>query len=35
MDFSEVKWSYDRSELIADGIVHGVGLCAALVGSQP
>ncbi|AWM24158.1 DNA-binding protein [Sinorhizobium fredii USDA 205] len=32
MDISEVKWSYDRSELIADGIVHGIGLCAALVG---
>ncbi|AUX75607.1 MULTISPECIES: PAQR family membrane homeostasis protein TrhA [Sinorhizobium] len=32
MDISEFKWTYDRSELIADGIVHGIGLCAALVG---
>lgn len=32
MDISDVKWDCDRSELIADGIVHGIGLCAALVG---
>ncbi|APG90378.1 PAQR family membrane homeostasis protein TrhA [Sinorhizobium americanum] len=32
MDISEFRWTYDRSELIADGIVHGIGLCAALVG---
>ncbi|MQW86702.1 PAQR family membrane homeostasis protein TrhA [Sinorhizobium saheli] len=32
MDISGVKWNYDRSELIADGIVHGIGLGAALVG---
>lgn len=32
MEFAGVKWNYDRSELIADGIVHGVGLAAALVG---
>ncbi|OLP61843.1 DNA-binding protein [Xaviernesmea oryzae] len=27
-----VKWSYDTAELIADGIVHGIGLALALVG---
>jgi hemolysin III len=32
VDISGVKWNYDRSELIADGIVHGIGLGAALVG---
>lgn len=32
MDISGVKWDYDRSELIADGIVHGIGLSAALIG---
>lgn len=32
VDLSGVKWDYDRSELIADGIVHGIGLSAALVG---
>jgi hemolysin III len=32
VEFEGVKWNYDRSELIADGIVHGIGLAAALVG---
>jgi len=32
VDIGGVKWNYDRSELIADGIVHGIGLSAALVG---
>ncbi|OLP57659.1 DNA-binding protein [Rhizobium rhizosphaerae] len=27
-----VKWTYDTAELIADGIVHGIGLALALVG---
>jgi hemolysin III len=26
-----IRWNYDRSELIADGIVHGLGVCAGLV----
>jgi hemolysin III len=26
-----IEWRYDRSEIIADGIVHGVGVVAALV----
>ncbi|MFP5075760.1 PAQR family membrane homeostasis protein TrhA [Rhizobium sp. YIM 134829] len=32
MQIEGVKWDYDRSELIADGIVHGVGLLAAIIG---
>ncbi|THK39649.1 hemolysin III family protein [Ensifer sp. MPMI2T] len=32
MEIDGVKWNYDRSELIADGIVHGIGLAAALCG---
>lgn len=27
-----VKWNYDRGEVIADGIVHGVGVVLALIG---
>lgn len=30
--FTHFKWNYDRHEIIADGIVHGVGIVAALVG---
>ena len=32
MQMPGVKWNYDRSELIADGVVHGVGLVFALIG---
>lgn len=32
MEIEGVKWRYDRNELIADGIVHGVGVVLALVG---
>lgn len=32
MEIKGVKWNYDRSEVIADGIVHGVGVVLALVG---
>ena len=28
-----VRWNYDRAELIADGIVHVVGVCAGLVAA--
>ncbi|WP_337266385.1 PAQR family membrane homeostasis protein TrhA [Oryzifoliimicrobium ureilyticus] len=31
-DWTAVRWAYDKYELIADGIVHGVGLALALVG---
>ena len=26
-----IRWNYDRAELIADGIVHGVGVFSALI----
>ena len=32
MEIKGIKWDYDRSELIADGVVHGVGLAFALIG---
>jgi hemolysin III len=32
VEIKGVKWNYDRSEMIADGIVHGVGVVLALVG---
>lgn len=32
MEIRGIKWNYDRHELIADGIVHGVGLVLALIG---
>ncbi|HEV7634618.1 MAG: hemolysin [Bradyrhizobium sp.] len=28
-----VRWNYDRAELIADGIVHGIGVFAGLVAA--
>jgi hemolysin III len=28
-----VRWNYDRAELIADGIVHIVGVCSGLVAA--
>jgi hemolysin III len=31
-EFNGNRWAYDRYELIADGIVHGVGLFFALIG---
>lgn len=30
--FKGVPWRYDRHEIIADGIVHGIGIVLALVG---
>jgi hemolysin III len=32
MEIKGIKWNYDRSELIADGVVHGIGLVLALIG---
>jgi hemolysin III len=29
--FPVITWRYDRTEIIADGIVHGVGVAAALI----
>ena len=28
-----MHWNYDRAELIADGVVHAVGVCAGLVAA--
>ena len=30
-----VRWNYDRAELIADGVVHGVGVCFAAWSPPP
>jgi hemolysin III len=32
VEIKGIKWNYDRSELIADGVVHGIGLAFALIG---
>jgi hemolysin III len=32
VEIKGIKWNYDRGEMIADGIVHGVGLVLALAG---
>src|SRR3954465_2503624 len=31
--FDAMRWNYDRAELIADGVVHGVGVFAGLVAA--
>ena len=28
-----VRWNYDRAELIADGVVHGIGVCFGLIAA--
>jgi hemolysin III len=25
-------WSYDRGEIIADGVIHAIGICLGLIG---
>lgn len=32
-EFRGIIWRYDRGEIIADGIVHGVGVVAALIAA--
>jgi hemolysin III len=27
-----IRWNYDRAELVADGIVHGIGVFSAIIG---
>src|SRR5262245_3346101 len=29
----QISWEYDRTEIIADGVVHSVGICLGLVGT--
>src|SRR4051794_19626430 len=31
--FDAMRWNYDRAELIADGVVHGIGVFAGLVAA--
>src|SRR3954467_7732450 len=31
--FGAVRWNYDRAELIADGVVHGIGVFCGLVAA--
>ena len=28
-----MRWNYDRAELIADGVVHGIGVCLGLIAA--
>ncbi len=28
----EISWVYDRAEIIADGVVHAIGVCLGLIG---
>ena len=32
-EFNGIRWAYDRYELIADGIVNGVGVVLSLIGA--
>jgi Haemolysin-III related len=29
----QISWHYDRSEIIADGVVHAIGACLGLIGA--
>jgi hemolysin III len=29
----QVSWHYNRAEIIADGVVHAIGLCLGLIGA--
>jgi len=31
--FGEIPWNYDRTEIVADGVVHGAGLLLGIVGT--
>ena len=26
-------WNYDRGEIIADGVIHALGICSGLIGA--
>src|SRR6266702_8322672 len=28
----QISWDYDRAEIIADGVVHAIGVCLGLIG---
>src|SRR5712691_2197871 len=27
------RWNYDRGEILADGVIHGIGICLGLIGA--
>jgi hemolysin III len=29
----QIEWPYDRAEIIADGVVHAIGVCLGLIGA--
>src|SRR5215468_431565 len=29
----QISWDYDRTEIIADGVVHAIGVCLGIVGA--
>ena len=29
----QISWHYDRTEIIADGVVHAIGVCLGLIGA--
>src|SRR5256886_9560593 len=29
----QIDWDYDRAEIIADGVVHAIGVCLGLIGA--
>ena len=29
----QISWHYDRAEIIADGVVHAIGVCLGLIGA--
>jgi hemolysin III len=29
----QISWRYDRAEIIADGVVHAIGICLGLIGT--
>jgi predicted membrane channel-forming protein YqfA (hemolysin III family) len=29
----QINWDYDRAEIIADGIVHVIGVCLGILGA--
>ena len=30
----QISWDYDRAEIIADGVVHVIGVCLGLIGAM-
>jgi hemolysin III len=29
----QISWHYDRSEIVADGVVHAISVCLGIVGA--